>query len=189
MATTAAIRQYRGLDLPEPGTYALDPSHTTVEFVARHLMISKVRGRFTDVSGEIHVAEVPEESSVEVTIDAASIQSGDDRRDEHLRSPDFFDVERFPQITFRGTNVEAVGDEWLLHGDLTVRDVSRPVTLHVEFEGATTTPWGEDRIGFSAWTELDREDFGLTWNQALETGGVVVGKKVRIELGLEAVRR
>ena len=189
MATTAAIRQYQGLDLPEAGTYALDPSHTSVEFIARHLMISKVRGVFTDVSGEINVDEVPERSSAEVAIAAASVQSGDDRRDAHLRSPDFFDVERFPQITFRSTNVEAAGDEWLLHGDLTVRDVTRPVVLHVEFEGATTTPWGEDRIGFSAWTELDREDFGLTWNQTLETGGVLVGKKVRIELGVEAVRQ
>ena len=189
MATTAAIRQYQGLDLPEAGTYALDPSHTSVEFIARHLMISKVRGVFTDVSGEIHVDEVPERSSAEVAIAAASVQSGDDRRDAHLRSPDFFDVERFPQITFRSTNVEAAGDEWLLHGDLTVRDVTRPVVLHVEFEGATATPWGEDRIGFSAWTELDREDFGLTWNQTLETGGVLVGKKVRIELGVEAVRQ
>src|SRR3989441_9753167 len=118
MSATQAdlVRQHEGKVVPGPGRYVLDPSHTTVEFVARHLMISKVRGVFTDVSGEIQVAEVPERSSVEVAIAAASVQSGDDRRDAHLRSPDFFDVERFPQIGFRSTSVEAAGDEWLLHG-------------------------------------------------------------------------
>ena len=190
MATVSAVRQHEGYEIPEPGVYDIDASHTTVEFVARHLMIAKVRGRFPVVSGKIHIDPVPERSSVEVTIDAAGVSSGDDRRDEHLRSPDFFDVERFPTITFRSTGVEdADGGWWRVRGDLTIRDVTRPVVLDVEFEGAGQSPWGDVRAGFSASTEVDREDWGLTWNQALETGGVVVGRKVRIELGVEASRR
>ena len=190
--TTAAttIREYQGRTIPEVGTYVLDPSHTTVEFVGRHLMISKVRGRFTDFQGDITVAERPEDSSVFVEIDAASVSSADEKRDGHLRSADFFDVETFPSLSFRSTGVEPVrGDDWKVTGELTIRGVTRPVVLDVEFTGATTTPWGEHRIGFSASTEIDREDWGLTWNQALETGGVLVGKKIRIELDVEAVRQ
>ncbi|MBA3655282.1 MAG: YceI family protein, partial [Actinobacteria bacterium] len=165
-------------------------SHTAVEFVARHLMISKVRGTFTDVSGDITIAERPEDSSVEVTIAAASVNSGESARDEHLRSPDFFDAETYPTITFRSTGVENVEDEkWKVTGDLTVRDVTRPVVLDVDFEGATVTPFGDERIGFSASTEVNREDFGLTWNVAVEAGGVVVGKKIRLEFALEAIKK
>jgi polyisoprenoid-binding protein YceI len=179
-------REYKGAVVPAAGVYDLDQAHTTVEFVARHLMITKVRGRFATFSGSLNVAEVPEDSSVEVTIDAASVQTSQEQRDEHLRSADFFEVEKYPTLTFKSTSVAFDGDGWNVTGDLTVRDVTRPV---VEFDGANTTPWGTQAIAFSASTEIDREDWGLTYNQALETGGVVVGKKVRIELNVEAILR
>jgi polyisoprenoid-binding protein YceI len=153
-------------------------------------MISKVRGGFNGFSGAIQIADVPEESSVEVSIDAASISTNDEQRDGHLRSADFFDAERYPALSFRSTGVEAVkGDHWKVTGDLTIRETTKPVVLDVTFDGAQTDPWGGARLGFSANTEIDREDWGLTWNQALETGGVLVGKKIKIELGVEATRQ
>ena len=188
-AINAGTREYKGAVVPTPGVYDLDQAHTTVEFVARHLMITKVRGRFATFSGSLNVAEVPEDSSVEVSIDAASIQTSQEQRDEHLRGADFFEVEKYPTLTFKSTSVEFDGGDWNVTGDLTVRDVTRPVVLKVEFEGANTTPWGTQAIAFSASTEIDREAWGLTYNQALETGGVVVGKKVRIELNVEAILR
>jgi polyisoprenoid-binding protein YceI len=187
--TNQATREHKGTVVPVPGVYDIDQAHTTVEFVARHLMITKVRGRFATFSGSLNVAEVPEDSSVEVTIDAASVQTSQDQRDEHLRSADFFEVDKYPALTFKSTSVELDGDSWKVTGDLTIRDVTRPVVLDVEFDGANTTPWGTQAIAFSASTEIDREAWGLTYNQALETGGVVVGKKVRIELSVEAILR
>ena len=185
-----SVRDHQGITLPEAGTYALDPAHTTVEFVGRHLMITKVRGRFTEFSGEIVVGATPEESSVNVTVQTASVDSSDDKRDGHLRSPDFLDVEQFPTMTFRSTAVEP-GDDGTakVTGDLTVKGVTRPVTLDVEFDGAQSDPWGGKRLGFSASAEIDREDWGLTWNVALETGGVLVGKKIRLEFNVEAVKQ
>ncbi len=169
-------------------TYALDPSHTTAEFVARHLMISKVRGRFTAVAGTI---EVPDDSSVptaiNVTIDAASIDSREPQRDTHLRSADFLDVEKFPQITFTSTAVDGTGDAFNVRGDLTIHGVTRSVVLDTTFEGRTGDPWGGERIGYEAHTKISRKDFGLEWNVALETGGVVVGDEVKIELNVEAI--
>jgi polyisoprenoid-binding protein YceI len=186
MAKTAAA-QRAAVEAPPAGTWELDKAHTHVGFVARHLMVAKVRGRFQDFSGTIHIAEAPEDSSVDVTIQAASIHTDTGQRDDHLRSPDFLDVERFPTLTFRSTNVELTSDDTLrVTGDLTIKDVTRPVVLDVTYEGTTPDPWGGTRAGFSATTELDREDFDITWNAALETGGVVVGKKVRIELDIEA---
>jgi len=183
-------RQYRGTEVPHPGTYDIDKAHSTVEFVARHLMITKVRGRFGEFSGSIDVGDVPEESSVEVTIDASSIQTDQEQRDTHLRSEDFLHVEKHPTLHFKSTKVELVdGEHWTVTGDLTLRGVSRPVVLDVQFEGANVAPWGTRAIGFSASTEINREDWGLTWNQVLETGGAVVGKKVRIELNVEAALR
>jgi polyisoprenoid-binding protein YceI len=188
--TDTLIRTHDGTAVPQAGTYALDPGHTSVEFVARHLMISKVRGKFTDVAGSITIADRPEDSKVEATINVASVNSGEPARDEHLRSPDFFDAATYPTITFQSTGVAHVDDEhWKVTGDLTVRDVTRPVVLDVDFEGATVTPFGDSRIGFSASTDLDREDFGLTWNVAIETGGVVVGKKVKLEFAVEAIQQ
>jgi polyisoprenoid-binding protein YceI len=186
----ALTRPYQGTEVPHPGTYDIDKTHTTVEFVARHLMITKVRGRFGEFSGSIHVAEVPEESSVEVTIDAASVQTSQDQRDEHLRSQDFLHVEEHPTLAFKSTKVDLVDeDHWNVTGDLTIRGTTRPVVLDVQFEGANVAPWGSRAIGFSASTEINREDWGLNWNAVLETGGAVVSKKVRIELNVEATLR
>ena len=190
--TTDLVRTYNGTDIeiPAPGTYAIDKSHSAAEFVARHLMISKVRGTFKDIDGAVTIADVPEDSSVEVTIAVANINTGDSARDGHLRSPDFFDVDQFPTLAFRSTSVaRAKNGEWKVTGDLTIRDVTRPVELDVEFLGAVESPFGDTRIGFSGSTDVNREDWGLTWNQALEAGGVVVGKKVRIELAVEAVKQ
>jgi polyisoprenoid-binding protein YceI len=183
-------RSIQGVEIPEPGDWQLDPSHTSVNFTARHLMVSKVRGQFQGVSGNIHISEDPLGSWVEVTVDPASVVTGDEKRDEHLRSPDFLDVERYPQITFRSTRLEGERPGgFRLEGDLTVHGVTRPVTLDVEYLGWTTDPWGGRRAGFSATTEVDREDFGLTWNVALETGGVLVGKKAQLDFEIEAVKQ
>lgn len=186
---TVPVRTVEGRQVPEAGTYVIDATHSGIEFVARHLMVAKVRGRFSAFSGTLQIAEVPEESSVEVTINAASIDTRDEQRDGHLRSPDFLDVETYPTLRFVSTEVEAAGEGWKVTGDLTIRDVTRPVVLDVEFLGATVDPFGGQRVGFSATTEINREDWGITWNQALEAGGWLVGKTVRIELGVEAVRQ
>ena len=185
-ADSAATRSYKGIEIPLPGEYVLDTAHTTIEFVARHLMISKVRGRFTKFEGSIRIAEDPEQSELEVSVDTASVDTSEPNRDAHLRSADFLDADKFPKLTFRSTKVEQVGEtEWKLTGDLTIREVTRPVTLDIDFLGVSVSPWGTRPFGFEATTEIDREDWGLTWNQALETGGVVVGKKVRIEINAE----
>jgi polyisoprenoid-binding protein YceI len=182
------LRTHDDREIPVAGVYTIDPAHTSVEFVGRHLMITKVRGRFPEVSGTITIEEEPQHSRVDVEIKVASVETGNADRDNHLRSPDFFDVEQYPAITFRSTNVEATrGGTWAVTGDLTVRDVTRPVTLQVDFDGAGASPIGDERISFSGATEVDREDWGLTWNMALETGGVLVGKKARIELNVQAV--
>lgn len=185
--TIAPTRPVHGVELPPAGNWKIDSSHSTVEFVGRHLMVSKVRGRFTDLDGSIRVAEVPAESSVEVVINTDSLDSRDPQRDAHLRSDDFFDVERFPTIAFRSTKVEGEGHVWRVTGDLTIRDMTRPVVLDVEYGGVVADPFGGRRTGFSASAELDREDWGLTWNVALEAGGLLVSKKVRIEIEIEAV--
>ena len=186
--TVSVLRTHDDRVVPVAGAYDIDGAHTSVEFVGRHLMITKVRGRFTDVSGRITIAEEPEASHVEVEIGAASLSSGNADRDTHLKSADFFDVDRFPTITFRSTSVTALADNtWEVVGDLTVRDTTRPVTLQVDFDGADVSPLGDERIGFSAATDVNREDFGLTWNMALETGGLLVGKTARIELAVQAI--
>lgn len=188
MATQTATRTIDGVEAPEAGTWAIDPAHSSVEAIARHLMVAKVRGRFGSYEGEIVVGDTPEDSSVEVTIDAASIDTGETKRDEHLRSPDFLDVENHPTLTFRSTDVHRTGERTLeVAGDLTIRGATRPVTLDVEYLGVTRDPWGNTRAAFSATTEIDREEFGITWNQALETGGVMVGRKLKVELEVSAV--
>jgi polyisoprenoid-binding protein YceI len=190
MTAPANTRQYNGLTIPTPGKFEIDPAHTRVGFVARHMMVSKARGSFTSATGSIVVTEDPLESHVDVSIDAASIDTGVADRDGHLRSPDFLNVEQWPALTFKSKRVVGLsGGEFKLVGDLTIRDVTREVELDVEFEGLAKSPWGQEVIGFSATTEIDREEFGITWNQALETGGVLVGKKVKIEIGAEAVRQ
>ena len=170
-------------------TWKLDPSHTLVEFSAKHLMITTVKGRMTDVEGTIVMDEKdPRNSSVEATLKAVSIDTRTEQRDQHLRSADFLNAELFPEIKFRSTRIEGDKDSFKLTGDLTIRDVTRPITLDIRFEGQQTDPWGGERIGFSGSGKIDRRDFGLTWNQALETGGVVVGNDVKINLEVEAVK-
>lgn len=183
------LRTLDGLELPEPGTYEIDASHSHVGFSVRHAMVAKVRGRFAAVSGAIVIAEDPTDSSVSVDIDLASIDTRDQARDEHLRSPDFFDVESHRSMAYRSTGVRHLGENrYEVEGELTIRGVTRAVSLQVSFEGGALDPWGNGRVGFSATAEIQRDDFGLTWNQALETGGVLVGKKVGIDLEIEAVK-
>ena len=188
--TNPAVRIVDGAELPAAGTYGLDASHSQVGFAVRHLMVSKTRGRFSDFAGTVEIAENPFESSVSVTIQTGSVDTRDEQRDGHLRSGDFFDVEAWPTMTYQSRSVREAGKgHYVVEGDLTIKGVTRSVPLELTFEGGATDPWGGVRIGFSAKAELDREGFGLTWNQALETGGVVVGKKVTIEIEAEAIRQ
>jgi polyisoprenoid-binding protein YceI len=187
---TAGTRIVEGREVPPSGTWKIDPSHSEIQFFVRHMMIAKVRGRFREFEGTIHIGERPEDSRVEVVIEAASIDTRDRTRDEHLRSADFLDVERYPELRFVSTSVRAGDkDRWQVTGDLTVRGVTRPVILDVEYDGAMVDPWGNLRAGFLATTEIDRENFDITWNQALEAGGFLVGKGVRIEIDVEAIRQ
>jgi polyisoprenoid-binding protein YceI len=173
-------------NVPAPGTYNLDPTHSYVSFTARHLMVTKVRGRFPVIEGRLVVDEDPNRSSVEAKIDVSAVESGDPKRDEHLRSADFFDTENHRYATFRSSRVEDHGDgEFTLHGDLTIRDVTRPVSLKGEYLGTQVSPWGDTRVGFSAETDVSRKDWGLEWNLALETGGVVVGDKIKLVIDAE----
>jgi polyisoprenoid-binding protein YceI len=189
-STGAVTREWDGLTIPTAGTYLLDAAHKRVGFVARHMMVSKVRGEFADATATVTIAEDPLQSSVTATIQAASIDTKQADRDAHLRSPEFLDVEAFPTLEYRSTGVKSrEGNEFVLAGELTIKGVTRPVDLTVEFEGVGRTPFGTDVFGFTATTEIDREDFGLTWNVALETGGVLVGKKIKIEIEGEAVRQ
>jgi len=190
LSTTSVTRNHDGLEVPVPGKYELDPTHSHVGFSVRHLMVSSVRGRFASFRGTLTVAEDPSASSVVAEIDAASIDTGDPQRDAHLRSAEFLDVERYPTITYRSTAVRPDGgDRWRVEGELALHGVTRPVDLEVSFQGGVIDPQGAARVGFNARTEIIRDDFGLTWNQALETGGVAVGRKVTVELEVEAVRR
>lgn len=188
--TTPLTRTVDGTEVPVPGTYALDVSHSHVGFSVRHLMVSKTKGRFTDFAATVTIAEDPLASSVEVEIQVPSVDTRDETRDGHLKSADFFDADTFPTITYRSTKVTPAGKgTWKVEGDLTVRGVTLAVPLEVTFEGGARDPWGGTRIGFTARTELDRDAFGLTWNQTLETGGVLVGKQVKIDIEAEAVQQ
>jgi len=174
--------------LQQTSVYALDPAHTTLEFVVRHLMITKVRGRFTGFDGRIEMtagSQLPKSASV--TIETASIDTREEQRDAHLRSADFFDAEKYPQLFFKSTRIEGTPDAFTMHGDLTIHGVTREVALTGTFEGSTNDPWGGTRVGYAAHGTINRKDFGLAWNAALETGGVVVGDEVRIELNVEAI--
>jgi polyisoprenoid-binding protein YceI len=191
MSTTEILeitRTIDGHDVPAAGTYGIDVGHSYVGFSVRHAMVSKTKGQFADWTGSLTVGEDPLDSSVEVEIQLASLDTRDEKRDGHLVSPDFFDVEQFPTMTYRSTRVIPLGAKWMVEGELTVKGITRSVPLEVEFEGGAKDPWGGTRIGFTAHAEVNREDYGLTWNQALETGGVLVGKQVKIDLEIEAVR-
>jgi len=176
------------LDKLSPGVWNIDASHSSVAFVVRHLVVSKVRGRFDKFSGAITIAEDPLQSRVDATIEVGSVSTGDDSRDGHLRTGDFFDVDQFPTMTFATTGVRADGGDYVLSGDLTIKGVTKPVELELEFNGVEGDPWGGTRAGFSAETEINRKDWGLEYNMVLETGGVMVGEKVKIQLEIEAVK-
>ncbi|MFW6205953.1 MAG: YceI family protein [Gemmatimonadota bacterium] len=178
--------------MTEKTTWTIDPSHSQAEFTVKHMMITKVRGRFADVEGTITLdSEAPENSGVEVEIDAASIDTREEDRDAHLRSGDFLDVENHPKLTFRSTRIEGLklepGSSFRVIGDLTIRGVTKQVELAAVYEGRGQDPWGNQRAAFSADTAIDRREFGLEWNQALETGGVLVGHEVKIHLEAQAV--
>jgi polyisoprenoid-binding protein YceI len=171
--------------------WKIDPSHSAIAFSVRHMVVSKTRGRFTKWSGQLRFdPENPAASSVEVDIEPGSLDTADKDRDAHLRSADFFDVEKFPTATFRSTKVEPNGDDrYKVTGNLTIRSVTRPVVLDVTYEGAGKDPWGGERAGFNATTSLDRRHFGLEWNKTLETGGLLVGEKVDLTLEIEAIKQ
>jgi polyisoprenoid-binding protein YceI len=188
--TNPAVHLVNGEELPAAGTYALDPSHSQVGFAVRHMMVSKTKGRFSDFAGTVEIGENPLESSVVVTIQTASADTRDEQRDGHLRSADFFDSENWPTMTYRSRSVQPVGKgRYLVEGNLTIKDITRPVPLELTFEGGGTDPWGGVRIGFSATAELDRDAFEINWNSPLDGGGVLVGKKVSIEIEAEAVKQ
>ena len=175
-------------------TWQLDATHSSVEFAVKHMMMTTVRGRFKEVTATLRGdRDHPEAAGVEATIAAASIDTGSPDRDGHLRSADFFDVERFPEIVFRSTRVDGApkkeGDKFRVIGDLTIRDTTIEVVLDCEYQGRGTDPWGKTRAGFSFRTELDRQDWGLRWNQAIETGGVLVANKVKVEGEVQFVRQ
>jgi len=171
-----------------PGTWNIDPVHSSVGFVARHLMVSKVRGRFNKFSGTLTIAEDPLKSKVEASADVASISTGDETRDGHLKSADFFDLEKYPTIDLVSTSIDKDGDDYVLHTNLTVNGVTKPVDFELEFEGVSPDPWGGTRAGFEAEAEISRKDWGLEWNMVLETGGLVIGDKVKIEIDAQAVK-
>jgi polyisoprenoid-binding protein YceI len=171
-------------------TWNIDTTHAHAEFSARHMMITTVRGGFKNVSGTVVFDPAnPAAASVEAIIDTTTIDTGFADRDNHLKSPDFLDIANYPTITFKSTKVEPKGDnEAKIHGDLTIRGVTKPVVLNAEFLGAATSPFGDERAGFSATTQINREDWGLTWNMGLEAGGVLVGKEIKITLDLEVIK-
>ena len=171
-------------------TWKIDPVHTMVEFAVKHMMITTVKGRFTDVSGTVTIDEAnPAASRTEITITAASIDTREPQRDTHLRSGDFLDVEKFPQLTFRSTKIDGDAREFKMTGDLTIHGVTRPITLDVTHEGRGKDPWGGERLGFSATGKLKRSEYGLTWNAALETGGFLVGDEVKIALDIQLIKQ
>ncbi len=171
-----------------PGTWSIDAAHSRIGFVARHLMITKVRGNFGEFDASLTIADDPLQSSVTATVQLASVHTGDTGRDEHLRSADFLDVEQFPTMTFTSTRIERDGDDFRLVGDLTIKGVTHEVDFELEFDGVSPDPWGGTRAGFTAEAEINRKNWGLEWNVALETGGVLVGEKVKIQLEIQAVR-
>jgi len=171
------------------GTWDLDPVHTEVGFLVRHMMVSKVRGRFTDFKGTIHTEKSFLDSTVEVSVDLNSIDTDNEQRDDHLRSGDFFEIEKYPVMTFHSTGIRPKGEEFELDGELNLHGVTRPVTLALEINGFTKDPYGGTRSGFSAYGEISREDFGITFNMPMDGGGVVVGDKITINIEVEATLR
>jgi polyisoprenoid-binding protein YceI len=182
-----SVAENTGAQVLATGSWQVDPVHSVVEFRVRHMMIATVKGRFRDFGGAIDAGGVP---SMAGSIRVASLETLDARRDEHLRSPDFFDAERFPEITFEASAIEFNGDDrrFLVPGELTIKDVARPVLLDGVFQGVGIHPDGGERLAFGLRGELDRTDFGLVWNRGLETGGVLVGNTVELALDISAAR-
>jgi polyisoprenoid-binding protein YceI len=171
------------------GVYSLDPAHTRLGFSARHAMVATVRGQFTDFTGTAHIDTAnPANSKVEVSIVANSISTGNEQRDGHLLSGDFFETEQFPDITFVSTDVSRDGDDWTITGDLTIKGVTQPISVPFEFTGSAQDPFGNVRVGFEGAATLLRKDWGLTWNAALETGGVLVSDKIKLEFDISAIK-
>jgi polyisoprenoid-binding protein YceI len=171
----------------QSGTYTIDPTHSNVEFAVRHMMITTVKGRFGDVKGTV---ELPEqgEPRLDVTIGTASVDTRSEQRDTHLRSPDFFDVETYPEMRFVSTKAERSGDGWKVTGNLTIKGTTKPVVLTVAEEGAGVDPWGNQKVAYSATTKFNRTDFGLNWNAALEAGGVLVSEEVKVAIDAQLVK-
>ena len=187
--TATLTRQIDGRAIPAAGTYAIDPTHSKIEAIARHLMVTKVRGHFAEYEGTIVVAEDPTQSRVELTLTADSISTGTPDRDAHLRSPDFLDVANHPTLTFRSTSIQPQGDAWVLNGDLTIVGKTNPVRLDLEFLGVITDPWGNAKYAFSASGAFNRHDFGLSWNVPLDGGGVLVSESFRLEIEAQLTRQ
>lgn len=171
-----------------PGTWTIDAAHSSVAFSVKHLMISKVRGSFSGFSGTVTVPEDRLATTVEVTIDPATVNTADANRDAHLKNGDFFDAEQFPSWKFVSKGIRVDGNDYVLTGDLTMRGVTKPVDLEVEFEGVSKDPWGNIKAGFSAQGEVNRKDFGMEYNAALETGGVLIGEKVKLSFDIELAK-
>lgn len=195
MATESTGTRLTTEAMPEVGVHSvwdIDPAHSLVQFSVKHMMFTTVRGRFTDVQGVIHCADEsdPSSASVEATIAAASIDTGDEQRDTHLRSEDFLDAERYPAITFKSTRIDMMAeDQMRVAGNLTIRDVTREVILDTTYNGRGVNPWGKEVSGFTAEARINRKDYGLTWNAALESGGLLVGDRLDILIEIQAVKR
>ncbi|MGH8926228.1 MAG: YceI family protein [Acidimicrobiia bacterium] len=186
---SALLRRLGNAEVPVAGTWKVDAGHAEVGFWGRHFMLTKVRGRFTGVDATVVIADDPAASTVEATIDMTSVVSGDHTRDDHLRSADFFDVVNWPQARFRSSRVTWESDQGTMTGDLTIRNVTHPLTLEIEFVGGIRDPWDQDRSVFSATGTINREDWDLTWNMALEAGGLLVSNEVHLELHVELIRQ
>lgn len=182
----SSTRTIESTTVPAAGVWQIDQSHSDLRITARHLMVAKVRGTFTDFSGTIVVAENPVDSTVEFEAKAASVTTGTPDRDAHLRSADFLDAEQYPLVTFASTGLVPDGDDWKLTGELTIRGVTKPVTFNMSFDGVMADPYGNTKAGFTASGEISRQDWGLTWNVPLEGGGVLVSEKLKIEFDVEA---
>lgn len=174
-------------EAPAAGTYLLDPSHSDLRIVARHLMVSKVTGTFGEMTGTIEVADDPADSTVEIIAKAATVNTGTPDRDNHLRSPDFLDAEKYPEIAFKSTAIARNGANWKLTGDLTIRDTTKPATFDLTYEGNATDPYGNQKVAFTASGQIDREAWGLTWNVPLESGGVLVSKHFKVEFDVQGL--
>jgi polyisoprenoid-binding protein YceI len=185
-AEMSAVRIIDGRPVPVAGTWKVDHVHSDIRITARHLMVAKVRGTFEDFDAAIVVGEDPVDSTVKIEAKASSVTTGTTDRDNHLRSSDFLDAEQFPLVTFESTSLKPSGENWKLTGDLTIRGVTRPVTFDLVFEGGATDPYGNTKAGFSAVGEIERRDWGLTWNVPLENGGMLVSEKFQIEFDIEA---